>query len=173
MSAAVAAHTGSRPRALLRWVVDVVWIDEDELRIVARMARVEVRRPVQKAGQRAALAPARSSSAAGVALRARQRPDDRDHFREFVLDAAQDVLGHVDRVAANLQQHVAVLGVDHVRVGELRPRNRDQILRLLLGRHAELVVGALREPDGDRQVVAIKAVLESELAGLSRGLTLV
>jgi hypothetical protein len=87
-----------------------------------------------------------AAGAAGVALRAGVDPDDTEDIAEFVLNPPDDVLVDVDGVAADLEEEISVLGLGDGRVAKLLPRDRDQVLRLMIGRYSEGVVALFENP---------------------------
>jgi rhodanese-related sulfurtransferase len=71
--------------------------------------RVEIRGPVEEADHGAALLAADAALAAVVALVALDDPGDGEDVKELLADAPQHVLVDVDRVRADLDEHVAVV----------------------------------------------------------------
>jgi hypothetical protein len=149
-----------------------VRIDENERRVGAVVARVEIARAVLEADERAALVAVHAPRAAVVTLGAGDDPRDGEHAAELLLDAPLDVLCDVDGVGADLHEEVAVGGHADVLVAQRGPVDGPQVLRLLVDEDTELVVGRLGEADGHRQVVTVEAAREPELAGLCGRLVL-
>lgn len=143
-------------------------IDEDQLVVLVRVGRVEVRRSVEESDERPRLAGVNSALPACEPLISPYGPDGFGGAGHGKLDPALSVFSYVRAIGADLDEDVPWVG-DRRCDTEVTPGSLDQVGGSLGGGNAEAVHRLRREADSDGEEGPVEPVLVAKFARLREG----